>query len=101
MPATRRYIRRSRKQWTELVELQSGSGLSVPRFCEQSGVSYQSFMNWRKKLSAQTDSLETPSPFIELTAPGASVATSQVDADSRWLIELDLGDGLQLRIARR
>ena len=43
MSAPRKYIRRSRQQWSELIELQPGSGLSVPKFCEQAGVSYQSF----------------------------------------------------------
>ena len=59
--STRRYIRRSREQWAEFIELQLGSGSSAPKFCEQADVSYQSFLAWRKELSTpETKSIGSP-----------------------------------------
>ena len=101
MSTTRKYVRRSRQQWAELIELQPGSGLNVSQFCKQAGVSYQSFQNWRKKLETQVTKTDSASGFIELTAPSSSVSDTRTDESSHWLIELDLGDGLQLRIARQ
>jgi len=99
--ATRRYTRRSREQWAELIELQPGSGLSAPKFCEQAGVSYQSFMAWRKKLSAsETQSSGLPQ-FVELTTPDRPTESDQSTSTSEWRVELDLGHGMQLRIAQR
>ena len=55
MSTTRKYVRRSRQQWAELIGQQPGSGLNVSQFCKQEGVSYQSFQSWRKsKRSFQT-----------------------------------------------
>lgn len=97
---TRRYIRRSRTQWAELIELQPGSGLSIPKFCEKAGVSYQCFMAWRKKLSAP-ESQATKSPaFVELTASGNGTDPERSVSTSQWQVELDLGHGIQLRIAQ-
>ena len=102
MSTSRRYIRRSRQQWAELIELQPGSGLSAPKFCEQAGVSYQSFMAWRKKIeSPKADVNDTPS-FVELTTPSHPIIQSESMAVVReWQVELDLGHGIQLRIAQR
>lgn len=101
MSTTRKYVRRSRQQWAELIELQPDSGLSISQFCKQAGVSYQSFQNWRKKLEPQALKADSASGFIELTAPSSSVADARTDKPGHWLIELDLGDGLRLRIARQ
>jgi len=101
MSTTRKYVRRSRQQWAELIGQQSGSGLNVSQFCKQEGVSYQSFQSWRKKLEPQGDGTDLASGFIELTSPSSSLPDGRTDEDRQWLIELDLGDGLQLRIARQ
>ena len=99
--STRRYIRRSREQWAEFIELQPSSGLSAPKFCEQAGVSYQSFMAWRKKLSMpEAKSSESPK-FIELTASSNATELQSTAPTGQWQVELDLGNGIQLRIAQR
>ena len=99
--STRRYNRRTPEQWAELIELQPSSGLSAPKFCEQAGVSYQSFMAWRKKLSTpETKSSDSPK-FVELTAPNNSTELQSTAPTSDWQVELDLGNGMQLRIAQR
>lgn len=107
MSSTRR-PRRSATQWKRLVSQQAASGLAAPAFCDRHDLSYASFIQWRRRLrqcelpaeaeptGAPEESLTVQSmPFIELTAP--SELASGTD---RWLIELDLGGGVQLRIAQ-
>ena len=99
---TRRYIRRSREQWAEFIELQPGSGLSAPKFCEQAGVSYQSFMAWRKKLNTPESSSSDSPKFVELTTPRQTEQPNDSSpTGGEWQVELDLGNGIQLRIAQR
>jgi hypothetical protein len=110
MKSTRR-PRRSATQWQRLVSQQATSGLTALAFCERHDLSYASFIQWRRRLrhcelsaeaeptAAAQESLAVQSmPFIELTAPSAPGALC-TDAE-RWLIELDLGGGIQLRIAQ-
>ena len=107
MKSTRR-PRRSATQWQRLVSQQAASGLSASAFCDQHDLSYASVIQWRRRLrqgelpaeAGPTAAAEEPltvqsMPFIELTAP--SELCSSAD---RWLIELDLGGGIQLRIAQ-
>lgn len=90
--------RRTAEQWQRIVEQQRQSGLSGAAFCKAEGIKYQSFMNWRTKITQTENVSSSESQFIELTAtdpgPSRDVALSQ------WLIELDLAPGVQLRIAR-
>jgi len=97
--------RRTSLQWQDIVEAQKASGLSAPKYCKENGVSYASFINWKKKLSShsepnnKTDSVPT---FIELTAePEQTPPLVSEDPDSTTLnVELDLGSGIHLRIRR-
>jgi len=107
MKSTRR-PRRSATQWQRLVSQQATSGLTALAFCERHDLSYASFIQWRRRLrqselSAEaepTAAVQEPlavqsMPFIELTAPSKLCGGAD-----RWLIELDLGGGIQLRIAQ-
>ena len=100
MSTSRQYIRRSRAQWEELVELQLSSGLSAPKFCEKAGVSYQSFMSWRKKFATREVNSNDSPKFIELTTPDNIAESEHSTSSSQWQVELDLGHGIQLRIAQ-
>jgi hypothetical protein len=107
MKSTRR-PRRSAAQWRHLVSQQAASGLSASAFCDRHDLSYVSFIQWRRRLrrgeppaeaepiAAAEEPLAVQSmPFIELTAPSELCGRTE-----RWLIELDLGGGVQLRIAQ-
>lgn len=107
MKSTRR-PRRSAAQWQRLVSQQAASGLPVSAFCDRHDLSYTSFIQWRRRLRqcdspvrAESAVVSEPPlpvtsiPFIELTAPEALSGEA-----GRWLIELDLGGGVQLRIAQ-
>jgi transposase-like protein len=100
--------RRSAAQWQQLVTQQATSGLTASTFCDRHDLSYASFIQWRRRLRQgeppvavrPTAALEEPlskqsMSFIELTAPSELCGRSE-----RWLIELDLGSGMQLRIAQ-
>ncbi len=96
--------RRSAAQWRELIAEQLRSGLSAKQFCAENDLGYPSFQNWKNKLSAER-SAEAAAPdsqaaFIELTSPMIQrLATDNGSALPVWLVELDLGGGICLRIA--
>gem|GEM_PF-6463191 len=67
---------------------------SAAAFCRQRGVSYQTFMNWRRRTSASLPPKAEPPAFIEFEL-GAS-PPQHVSAGP--LVELELGGGIILRI---
>ena len=103
--ASRRNIRRSAANWQQLVDQQKGSGLSATAFCKQNDLPYASFIQWRRRLRHSEPSCasmpRSEIGFIELTSPlGQSEPIDRSESPERWLIELDLGAGVQLRIGQ-
>jgi len=47
--------------WQELIRRHSLSGLSIARFCEQAGVSQNSFFAWKRRLRTDPSSRLSPS----------------------------------------
>lgn len=89
---------RTPKQWQTLVDQQRDSGLSAPQFCKQEGVGYASFCNWRKRLSAQTNSGTSDSGeagFLDLSSLMGATSTGP-----GWHIVLSLGNGIELRLSQ-
>ena len=97
VPTTR--IRHRAEHWHRLVTEQAASGLPARAFCAQRDLSYSSFLYWRRKLAsehrslAQADGHPAAPGFIELLPTAAATG-------SAWELELDLGDGLTLRLRR-
>jgi len=91
-----RYRRRSAEQWQELIDEQADSGLSQRVFCQQKRLSLSTFSLWKRRLAGsepeQTGESQDPSPWIDLGDLGSG--------KSGWDIELDLGDGICLRLRR-
>ena len=91
--------RRSRAQWRALIARAAHSELSVAEFCRRESVSTASFYTWRNRLRGETDSVSPPTPvgaeFIDLGILGDPGSNA-----SPWLIELDLGAGMVLRLRR-
>ena len=105
---TRNTPRRTAEQWQNLVAEQRRSGLSMAAFCRREELVYQSFVSHARRvpLPSATDEHATAEPalpeFVEIgtaAAPGPASATAAAPS-SPWLVELDLGEGLQLRIRR-
>ena len=74
--------------WRERIAEQERSGVSVPRFCEEQGLTEQPFYVWRKRLQ------KPPQPMrfaLVETAPARQPAT-ELD------LELVLKTGERLRI---
>ena len=92
--------RRSRAQWKQLMEDHQSSGLSQKAFCQQQAISVATFGYWKRKLKQETDAQEMiagsmPAPWLELPAQGITGGAS-----SQWQIELDLGNGVCLRLTQ-
>ena len=75
---------RSATEWTGIMADYERSGLSQRKFCASRGLSLKTFGNWRHRLGAGKGS------FVALSPP----------AESGWDVELDLGDGVVLRLRR-
>ncbi|HIE84533.1 MAG TPA: IS66 family insertion sequence element accessory protein TnpB [Dehalococcoidia bacterium] len=84
--------RRSPQQWQTIVDRQASSDLSARAFCDAHQFSYPVFCKWRKRL-ASTDQ----APMINLSTLANAVDAPQV---AQWDIELDLGQGMALRLRR-
>jgi hypothetical protein len=88
---------RGRAQWQALIARAEHSELSVTEFCRRASVSTASFYTWRKRLRADTESVSPPasvgSGFIDLGTLG-----DDNNSSGPWLIELDLGAGMVLRL---
>ena len=94
--------RRSEAEWQQLIKQQQNSNVSQKAFCQQMNLSVATFGYWKRKLKKETDlpaivddAALTAEPWLELPTPtirGNSVA------GSAWQIELDLGNGVCLRL---
>jgi hypothetical protein len=93
-----RYVRRSAAQWQALLEAYERSGLSQRTFCQQQGLALGSFVRWRRQLAG--DAPEPPGAqnlFVEL----ASSAAAGHGQQPAWDVELQLAEGMVLRLRRR
>ena len=94
--------RYSKNEWQRLVDEQAASGLTQKAFCAQAGIAVATLGYWKHKLRDEG----APRPdepvglqgvtlddWIQLTPPSPDPAAG-------WHIELDLGDGLCLRLHR-
>ena len=87
--STKRRIRRSEAEWQRLINEQTDSGQTQAAFCAANGISVASFQNWKRRLAVKV----SPEPWLELGTL-AQQSTSASD------IELQLGDGICLRLRR-
>jgi len=85
----RRRIRRSEAEWQRLINEQADSGQTQAAFCAANGISVAGFQNWKRRLAAEG----SPEPWLEL----GSLAQQSTSA---WDIELQLGDGICIRLRR-
>lgn len=87
-------VRRSADDWRAILEQQRASGLSQVAFCRREEIALSTFARWKQRLAAQAETGSEPvggePGWIELPPIGQS--------SSGWLIELDLGGGVCLRL---
>ena len=77
---------RSSDEWAGILADFERSGMSQRSFCESRGLSPKTFSNWRSRLAPGGGK----GSFVELAPP----------AVSGWDVELELGDGVVLRVRR-
>ena len=87
-----RNARRGRDEWQRLMAAYEASDLAQRAFCAEQGVAYSTFCYWRRRLRQEEKATGREGPaLVELP-----VLTSGRSGD--WRVELDLGDGLVLRL---
>ena len=89
--------RRSENEWRTLIDEQATSGLTQRAFCDLRGIPLATFGYWKRKLRGKSVSPAMP------TGPGADTEWIELPihgavAGGSWQIELDLGNGLCLRL---
>ena len=87
--------RRTRVQWQHLLADQAACGLSQQDYCRRHRIAYSSFCRWKRELSGVESiaSVAVSAAFVELSS-----ATPV--AELRWEFELELGEGVFLRLRR-
>lgn len=82
----RRRERRTEEQQREVVRQFEASGLGTREFCRREGLVLSSLQRWRARGRARA------ARFVEL-APASAVA-----APTGWSFELELPDGIRVRL---
>jgi len=93
-----RYQRLSAERWQALLDEQQHSGLSMRAFCKARGLTVSTFYGWKKRLS---DADATGASFERLFTALTPALSQPTGPEGGWEIELDLGDGVCLRLRRR
>jgi hypothetical protein len=87
--STKRRIRRTGDEWRRLIDEQADSGLTQSTFCQANGLRLSSFQNWKHRLAAEVPT----EPWVEL-------GMLDRPAGMGWDNELELGEGICLRLRR-
>jgi hypothetical protein len=86
--------RRSREEWERLMAEYDAGEVSQRVFCAQRGLAYSSFGYWRKQLRGALPAEDRLMPaLVEL--PGMPRLAVE---PAPWRIELELGEGIVLRV---
>lgn len=97
---------RTAAQWRERLERFSRSGLTRRAFCAQEGIGESTLGAWQRRLrrmaSAAAEGEQTPALFTEISLSGVPGEPPSASPQAPgWDVELDLGEGVCLRIRRR
>ena len=88
-----RRSRLSREDWQQLIRSQTKSGQTEAEFCAQRSISLTRFGHWKRRLEKATSNTTDNTNWLELPSLPVGIA-------SGWDIELDLGNGLCLRLRK-
>lgn len=90
--AAPRQVRRTEKQWREILGRLDASGLSSREFSHREGLSLSSLQRWRSRCGRSS-----VAKFVELATPARQPAAGPVTSSTSWTVELDLPGGARLR----
>lgn len=95
-PSRRTKVMRSPEQWRFLIAQMDASPLSRGAFCRQHKISGGSVHKWRKRLTDQpAPPAAAPGGFIDITR---QIAAADSASGRLWQVELELGQGVVLRV---
>jgi len=93
--------------WRGHVERQSGSGVSIRKYCRENGVSEPSFYLWRRELRKRdlergVDERREHEGSSEVVPPGLVavdvVASDLASTDRTAMLEIDVASGVVIRL---
>ncbi len=88
--------RRSRDEWQRLITDQERVPLSQQAYCHEKALALSTFQNWKRRLAAMKQTAtDAGDEWLELPL------RPEKSAVANWDIELDLGNGLCLRLRQR
>ena len=97
-PNKKTKTRRTPEQWRELIAGFEQSDLTLDKQCASQGIATSGFYQWRKRFEQEEHGSSQPA-FVEMVPP---IANSHSPVSPRpingWRIELELGDGMILRL---
>lgn len=91
--------RKTREQWSELIEQQQQSELTILEFCQKHDVGFASFGKWKKRLcsdSAQTPHSGKKADFMPVSVKSSPAHATVVQGPAT--ITLSMGGGMTLTI---
>lgn len=86
--------RLSSSDWERLMTQYEASALTQRVFCDQQGLAYSTFSYWRKQLRLAVSGDNPPTPSATLI----ELPLLPADSGRTWRVELDLGQGVTLRM---
>lgn len=97
-----RGTRRSAHEWRGLIEAQRQSGQTIDAFCAMHGIGKSTLGKWKRRL-AGSPAVSAPTRsvaplFAPLSATPVAAPPAVRPRAGRWTVELDLGDGVCLRL---
>ncbi len=101
-------INRTTKQWQQIFEQHTASGLQIAAFCQQQKLNTSSFYAWRKRLannSLYSGVTDSPTPTDNSSNDWVNIMPEQTlpsqSPSQDWDIELALPNGVVLRMNKR
>ena len=97
-----KHVRRSASDWRALMRDFAQRGETRAQFCKRHGLTLSTFAWWRSHLrresAAVSNTIPTPAGalFVELAPDDKSITAAAVN----WDVELELGNGVFLRVRR-
>ena len=79
-------VRRTKKEWEEILRRFESSGLGPREYCRREGLPLSSLQRWRNRLGSRV-----AAEFVELT-PSATEPTTP-----NWELEVSLPNGVRLQ----
>ena len=86
--------RRTQDDWSQLMTEYEAGELTQCQFCAHHQLAYSTFCYWRKRLSAGAVRTE----LAAVSAPLLELPVLPTPGQSNWRLELELGQGMVLRL---